>query len=171
MSAHADDERGQAFIVALSLAMFALSKAMPESSIKFMAWAYAQVMSGLFAGTPLEQPVTCERCAQPHARCACPRDAKSGRVLDPKDQPLRVRREQRRGKFVTVVVGFAARSERTNDLPEMLKTLKGRLGVGGTLLDTGPPPQGAGFELQGDHRDKLVEHFKSLGYPAKPSGG
>lgn len=129
---------------------------------------YAPRMSGLFAGTPLEQPVTCERCAQPHARCACPRDAKSGRVLDPKDQALRVRREQRRGKFVTVVVGFAVRSDRTNDLPEMLKALKSRFGVGGTMLDAS---QGTGFELQGDHREKLVEHLKALGYPAKPAGG
>lgn len=125
-------------------------------------------MSGLFAGTPLEQPVTCERCARPHAQCACPRDRKSGRVLEPRDQPLRVRREQRRGKFITVVVGFSARSERTNDLPELLKALKSKLGVGGTLLDDNAA---VGFELQGDHRDKLVEHFKALGYPAKAAGG
>jgi len=27
------------------------------------------------------------------------------------------------------------------------------------------------LELQGDHRDMLVEHFKKLGYPAKAAGG
>jgi translation initiation factor 1 len=118
----------------------------------------------MFDGTPLERPVTCDQCGKPHAACACPRDRLSGRVLSPKDQPLRIRREQRRGKFVTVVAGFAARSERTDDLPAVLKGLKAKLATGGTL-------EGTTIELQGDHRDRLVEHFKGLGYPAKAAGG
>ncbi len=121
-------------------------------------------MPGLFDGTPLEQPVTCERCTKPHAQCACPRDRLSGKVLDPRDQPLRIRREQRRGKFVTVIAGFAPRSDRTDDLPALLKQLKAKLATGGSL-------DGTTIEVQGDHRDRLVEHFKSLGYPAKPAGG
>jgi len=121
-------------------------------------------MPGLFHGTPLEQPITCEHCAKPHAQCACPRDRHTGQVLLPKDQPLRIRREQRRGKFVTVIAGFAARSERTDDLPAILKQLKSKIAAGGTL-------DGTTLELQGDHRDRLVEHFKQLGYPAKPAGG
>lgn len=121
-------------------------------------------MSGLFQGTPLEQPLTCERCQQPHAKCACPRDRLSGKVLDPKDQPLRIRREKRGGKLVTVIAGFAPRSDRTNDLPGILKQLKGTLGTGGSVDKTC-------IEVQGDHRDKLVVHFQKLGYPAKPAGG
>lgn len=121
-------------------------------------------MAGLFDGTPLQQPVTCERCNQLHAKCACPRDRLSGKVLDPKDQPIRIRREKRGGKMVTVVAGFAQRSERTNDLPAMLKQLKATLGTGGTVDESS-------IELQGDHRDKLVAHFQKLGYPAKPAGG
>lgn len=120
-------------------------------------------MAGLFAGTSLERPVTCERCGQTHAACTCPR-GRDGKVLDPKDQPVRVRREKRGGKLVTVVSGLAPRSDRTSDLPAMLKQFKSTLGAGGTLLDDG-------FEIQGDHRDRLVEHFKKLGYPAKPAGG
>lgn len=120
-------------------------------------------MSGLFSGTPLERPVTCERCGRTHAACTCPR-GRDGRVLDPKDQPVRVRREKRAGKVMTVVGGLSPRSERTNDLPAMLKQLKAALGAGGTLLDDG-------FEVQGDHRDRLVEHFRQLGYPAKAAGG
>ncbi len=123
-------------------------------------------MPGLFDGTPLERPVTCDRCSKPHAACTCPRDRASGRVVDPKDQPLRIRREQRRGKFVTVITGFAPRSATSNDLPDLLKQLKSKLATGGTLDDSGPS-----IELQGDHRDRLVEHFKNLGYPAKASGG
>lgn len=120
-------------------------------------------MPGLFHGTPLEQPLTCERCQQPHAKCACPRDRLSGKVLNPKDQALRIRREKRGGKIVTVIAGFTERSDRTNDLPNMLKQLKATLGTGGSVDRTS-------IEVQGDHRDKLVEHFKKLGYPAKPAG-
>jgi len=126
-------------------------------------------MSGLFAGTSLEQPVTCERCGKTHALCACPRDRKTGKVLDPKDQQLRIRREQRRGKFTTVIAGFAARSDRSDDLPALLKQLKAKFATGGTIdsTDANSPT----LELQGDHRDKLVEHFKALGYPTKAAGG
>lgn len=120
-------------------------------------------MSGLFSGTPLERPVTCERCGKAHAVCACPR-GRDGKVLDPKDQAVRVRRERRGGKFVTVVSGLSPRSDRTNDLPEMLKKLKATLGAGGKVTDDG-------LEVQGDHRDRLVEHFRGLGYPAKAAGG
>ncbi|MBX3380991.1 MAG: translation initiation factor [Phycisphaeraceae bacterium] len=126
-------------------------------------------MSGLFAGTPLEQPVTCERCSKPHPQCTCPRDQRTGKVLDPRDQALRIRREQRRGKFTTVVAGFAPRSARSDDLPAMLKQLKAKFATGGTI-DTSNADAPA-LELQGDHRDRLVEYFKSLGYPAKPAGG
>lgn len=125
-------------------------------------------MPGLFHGTSLEQPVTCERCGKPVAACMCPRDRASGKTLNPKDQPLRVQREQRRGKWVTVVRGFAPRSDRTDDLDALLKALKAKFATGGTVDRDADPPA---LELQGDHRDRLVEHLKSLGYPAKPSGG
>jgi len=121
-------------------------------------------MCGMFDGTKLERPVTCEICSAPITACACPRDRLSGQVLRPADQPVRIRREQRRGRFVTVISGFAARSARTDDLPAMLKQLKAKLATGGTL-------DAQTLELQGDHRDQLVEHFKALGYPAKAAGG
>lgn len=126
-------------------------------------------MAGLFDGTPLQQPVTCERCGKTPALCGCPRDRKTGRVLEPKDQQLRVRREQRRGKFTTVIAGFAARSDRSDDLPALLKQLKSKFATGGTI-DSADPASPV-LELQGDHRDKLVEYFKGLGYSAKAGGG
>ncbi|MBX3357489.1 MAG: translation initiation factor [Phycisphaeraceae bacterium] len=121
-------------------------------------------MSGLFAGTPLEQPVTCERCGLALGACVCPRDRGTGRVLDPKDQAVRVRREKRSGKVVTVAAGFAVRSARTDDLPALLKHFRTTFGTGGTV-------SGSTIELQGDHRDRVIEHLKSLGYPAKAAGG
>ncbi len=120
-------------------------------------------MSGLFAGTPLERPPTCERCGKPHAQCACPRGT-DGKVLDPKAQQVRVRREQRRGKMVTVVAGLAPRSPRTDDLPAMLGELKKSLATGGTVA-------GGTLELQGDHRDRIVAWLIAKGYPAKAAGG
>jgi translation initiation factor 1 len=87
-------------------------------------------------------------------------------VLDPKDQQVRVRREKRNGKIVTVIVGFAARSDRTDDLPALLKHFRTTFGTGGTHSKAD-----AKIELQGDHRDKVLVYLISLGYPAKAAGG
>ena len=117
-------------------------------------------MPGLVDGTPLQRPVTCERCARPLAECRCPRDASGGLRL-PRDQPARVLREKRRGKWTTVVTGLDASA---SDLPALLAGFQRSLGVGGTV-------RADGFELQGDQRDKLVAELKALGYPARPAGG
>jgi len=127
----------------------------------------------LFDGTPLQQPVTCERCSRPFAQCTLARDRATGRILDPADQPIRVRREKRAGKIVTVVSGFTPRADRNDDLPGLLRSLKSTLGTGGTSASEPSPSKAlvATLEFQGDHRDRLVEHFKSLGYPTKSAGG
>jgi translation initiation factor 1 len=117
-------------------------------------------MPGLFDGTPLERPVTCDRCEKPLAECACPRD-RSGKVLLTKDQPARVRREKRSGKTVTVIAGL---DPRASDLPGLLRQFKTSLATGGTVA-------GGEIEVQGDHRDRVVALLKGLGYPAKPAGG
>jgi translation initiation factor 1 len=117
-------------------------------------------MGGLFAGTPLERPVTCERCEKPLAQCACPRTA-SGKITLPKDQHVRVRREKRRGKLVTVISGLDASA---TDLQALAKELRTKFGAGGTV-------SGETIEVQGDHRDRLVELFQARGYPAKAAGG
>lgn len=118
-------------------------------------------MPGLFAGTPLERPVTCERCSLALAECLCPRDA-SGAVMLPKDQAARVRREKRRGKITTVVSGL---DPSATSLPALLKELR-------TLLATGGSVNAAHeIELQGDQQGRLVELLKSRGYPAKAAGG
>ena len=122
-------------------------------------------MPGLFHGTSLERPVTCEKCAKPLAECRCPRD-KSGALLLPKDQKVRVRREKRRGKPVTVVAGLDAHA---NDLDAMLEKLKSSLGCGGTLAQAA---EGASeLELQGDHRDKVIAWLSAQGFAPKAAGG
>ena len=117
-------------------------------------------MAGLFDGTPLQRPVTCESCGQTVESCACPRDA-SGVVCWPNDQEARVRREKRRGNWVTVVTGL---DPKATDLKALLKGLKTRCASGGAVLSDG-------VEVQGDHRDRLVKILQERGYPAKASGG
>ncbi len=117
-------------------------------------------MAGLFDGTALERPVTCEICGQPVADCNCPRDGQ-GAVCRPGDQPARVRREKRRGKWVTVVSGL---DPAASDCKALLKKFKGKCSAGGAVRDDG-------FEIQGDHRDVIVEALKQMAYPAKPAGG
>ncbi|MFA9479869.1 translation initiation factor [Phycisphaerales bacterium AB-hyl4] len=115
---------------------------------------------GLFDGTSLERPVTCPVCHKPTDACTCPRNA-AGEVTSPRDQPARVQREKRRGKWVTVVTGL---DPHASDLPAMLKQFKQKCSAGGGLHPDG-------FEIQGDHRDLIVAELKKSGYPAKPSGG
>lgn len=117
-------------------------------------------MPGLFDGTQLEQPVTCPACGKANECCACPRDA-DGELCQPKDQDARVRREKRRGKWVTVVTGL---NPVATDLKQLAKTLKAKCASGGSVTDDG-------IEVQGDHRDTVVTYLQSLGYPAKAAGG
>ncbi len=127
-------------------------------------------MPGLFDGTSLQQPVTCEYCTNPRDACVCPRDA-AGEPCPPSTQHPRVRREKRRGKPNTIIAGIHAGPNPTGkhgDLTPFLKSLKTKLGTGGGLADS---PGGLEIVIQGDHRDALVDHLKSFGYHAKPAGG
>lgn len=118
-------------------------------------------MPGLFDGTPLERPVTCERCEQPLDQCACPR-SESGAILLPKQQQVRISREKRsKGKMVTVIAGL---NPAASDVPALLSKLKSACGAGGSI-------DGGKLEIQGDQRERAMEFFKKLGYPAKLSGG
>lgn len=83
--------------------------------------------------------------------------------LPPNQQQLRVQatRAGRGGKTVTVITGFQSRPETLNAL---LKQLKTQCGTGGTLKDNE-------LEIQGDHRQKVLELLLKQGYKAKISGG
>ena len=118
-------------------------------------------MPGLFDGTPLERPVTCEVCERPLEECSCPRDAKGG-VLLPKDQPARVHCERRRGgRLVTIITGLDLAA---SDLHALLKHFKLAFAAGGAVNDDR-------IEIQGDHRDGVVTLLRQMGYPAKVAGG
>jgi translation initiation factor 1 len=118
-------------------------------------------MAGLFDGTPLERPVTCQACEKPLDQCTCPRNA-NGEVMLPKDQPARVGREKRRqGKTITVITGL---DPVASDVRAILGQLKSACAAGGTT-------HGDRIEIQGDHRERVVGILRGLGYPAKMTGG
>ena len=80
-----------------------------------------------------------------------------------KPDRVRVSRETkgRRGKGVTIVTGVELPAD---ELKRLAKELKQACGSGGTIkADT--------IEIQGDHRDRVVEELGRRGYTAKRSGG
>jgi translation initiation factor 1 len=76
---------------------------------------------------------------------------------------VKVRRETsgRRGKAVTTVAGVALDDDGLRDLAGRLKK---RCGVGGSVKD-------GVIELQGDHRDTVIEVLRAEGYDAVLAGG
>ncbi len=83
--------------------------------------------------------------------------------LPPNQQQIRVEASSkgRKGKTVTIIRGFQTNSDTLNDL---LKKLKTQCGAGGTLKENE-------IEIQGNHKQKIVEYLVKLGYKAKASGG
>ena len=90
-----------------------------------------------------------------------------GQSLPPAQQQVRVMRDRkgRKGKVVTVASGFALTESDLNDLAKTLKTM---CGAGGTVKIE---EDAQVIEIQGDHRERVVEKLKELGYKAKPAGG
>jgi translation initiation factor 1 len=84
-------------------------------------------------------------------------------VTRQQNQPVIVgiERKGRGGKTVSIVAGVMSHEAGKQALLKLLKT---KIGTGGTLKDDV-------IEIQGDHRDQIVELLTGLGYKAKKSGG
>ncbi|RME83359.1 MAG: stress response translation initiation inhibitor YciH [Caldilineae bacterium] len=81
----------------------------------------------------------------------------------PNDGVVRIflERKGRGGKTVSVLRGVAGDESAKKAL---LKRLKAELGTGGALKD-------GDLELQGDHRERLLQILPKLGYTARKAGG
>ena len=74
---------------------------------------------------------------------------------------LRIEKQGRGGKTVTVITGLALNPD---DLKALAKTLKQRCGTGGAIRD-------GAIEIQGDHRETLRTELQARGLAVKLSGG
>ena len=101
----------------------------------------------------------CPKCHQLKTTCTC----KSEPSVPSKSTVVRVGRETkgRGGKGVTIITDLPLDE---NGLTELATKLKNRLGTGGTVKD-------GRIEIQGDHRDRVVQELEGLGYRAKRVGG
>ncbi len=84
-------------------------------------------------------------------------------IINPSKQGVRIRRESkgRGGKCVSVIDGLPLDEK---GVKALLKKLKGQLGTGGAV-------KGNVLEIQGDHREKLLQMLEKEGYKAKLAGG
>jgi len=102
----------------------------------------------------------CPKCNKPITGCICRKASSSAPAGD---GVVRVGRETkgRKGKGMTLITGVPLPAE---ELKKLAKELKQKCGTGGTLKD-------GVIEIQGDHRDVLVELLKAKGWTVKRSGG
>lgn len=101
----------------------------------------------------------CPSCRRPIDQCACAQTP----AVAAGDGIVRVSRETqgRKGKGVTVVRGLAIHGEA---LAQWGRDLKAACGSGGTVKD-------GVIEIQGEHRDRIVEKLQAAGRTVKRVGG
>lgn len=103
---------------------------------------------------------TCPRCRKTLSKCRCAEQI-AANVRPQGDGVVRVRREVRNGKPVTVVLGLPCNQA---ELQAMAARLKAACGSGGTAKD-------GVVEVQGDHREKVAECLRKAGHEVKFAGG
>lgn len=129
-------------------------------SLQSMAMKAKRIVDGGGIVYSTEHGKMCPRCGKPASECFCDR---GGSGAPGGDGIVRVGRETkgRKGKGVTVVTGVPVPLA---ELETIGTQLKKRCGSGGTVKD-------GVIEIQGDHRDLVVEELKKLGFTVKRAGG
>ena len=102
----------------------------------------------------------CPNCLRPIAQCVCKKGT-PGKASS--DGIVRVSRETagRKGKGVTVISGLSLGE---TELQALETELKKKCGSGGAI-------ESGRIEIQGDHRDRLVQELTQRGFKAKRAGG
>lgn len=102
----------------------------------------------------------CPNCLRAVRECVCKKGT-PGKAAS--DGVVRVSRETqgRKGKGVSVISGLGLPSA---ELDALATDLKKRCGSGGAVVE-------GRIEIQGDHRDRLVEELTRRGFKAKRAGG
>jgi len=106
-----------------------------------------------------EKGKMCPKCGQPVTGCVC----RKATPPSAGDGIVRVSRETkgRKGKGVTIITGVPLPAPELKALGRRLKQL---CGSGGTVKN-------GCIEIQGDHRERLVDELQRSGYTVKRSGG
>lgn len=101
----------------------------------------------------------CPTCQNPISDCSC----KQQHAEPEGDGIVRVSRETkgRKGKGVTLITGVPLDHK---GLKALCKQLKKRIGTGGSIKD-------GVIEIQGDHRELMLEELAKKGWKVKASGG
>ncbi len=101
----------------------------------------------------------CPRCGKPVKRCSC----KKTSPVRPNDGIVRAGFEKkgRKGSGVTIITGIPKNDK---ELKITAKALKKKCGTGGTVKN-------GTIEIQGDHRDKIIEILQKEGFTVKKTGG
>jgi len=93
--------------------------------------------------------MVCPKCGLPEELCVCETIAKE------KQSIVVYTEEKRFGKTVTVIQGIDSSKI---DVKQLLKKLKSKLACGGTYKENR-------IELQGNHKDKVVDILTAEGFP------
>jgi len=101
----------------------------------------------------------CPKCGKTHKQCICSNQTNTSKG----DGIVRIQRETkgRKGKGVTLITGIPLPSE---ELKKLAKTLKQKCGTGGTIKN-------GIIEIQGDHRELLLQELQNKGWTVKKAGG
>ncbi|MFK5926060.1 MAG: translation initiation factor Sui1 [Desulfuromusa sp.] len=107
-----------------------------------------------------ERGSNCPKCGQQLQKCRCNNTSDNHPKVD---GIVRIQRETkgRKGKGVTLISGIPLVGD---ELKALAKTLKQKCGTGGTIKN-------GIVEIQGDHRDLLLNLLQDKGWQVKKAGG